>query len=603
MKKGIVLVFILTILFSIIPFANAAPSEKIPVIIGFKDSPNSALVQAHGGDVKIEYAIIPAIACDLPQQAIDALKKNPGIAYIEEDAEVFAVDDELTASWGVEHIGAGTVHSYGNTGFGIDVAVIDTGIDYRHKDLDGNYRGGYDFVNRDSDPMDDNGHGTHCAGIIAAEDDGIGVVGVAPEASLWALKVLNRRGSGLTSNIVLAIQWATDPAHKMDVISMSLGSSTGTTSLQQACDAAYAAGIVVVAAAGNNGASSTSSIIYPARYPSVIAVGATDKNDVRASFSSTGPQLELVAPGVSILSTYIYVSGDGLYRDTVTMSGTSMACPHVAGTAALVLASPADGSYDDGDGVWEAVEVREKLKATADKPLADYSNFNYYGFGLVDANGAADSSAVDTLPPTISELSPAEGAFVKTATPVISARVTDVSGVASVTMRVDGATVSPAYDGVTGLVEYTPSPLSEGSHSVSLTATDTKGYYDIQEWSFTVDTTYPAQSMHVANIEMSSDFRMAGKNKFVWGVAEAKIVDASGQPVSGVTVYGQWSDATADSDSGTTDLQGVVSFTSDSVKNPKSEITFTFAVTNVVLTGWTYEAAANLETSDSITVK
>ena len=117
-------------------------------------------------------------------------------------------DAELSASWGVMKIGADTVQATGNQGEGIKVAVIDTGINYLHEDLQANYKGGYDFVNKDADPFDDNGHGTHCAGIIAAADNNIAVVGVAPKASLYALKVLNSAGSGYTSDIIAAIQWA-----------------------------------------------------------------------------------------------------------------------------------------------------------------------------------------------------------------------------------------------------------------------------------------------------------------------------------------------------------------------------------------------------------
>ncbi len=241
------------------------------------------------------------------------------MADIEEDPLVTAVDAELDASWGVKKIGADTVWTANpsNQGDGIKIAIIDTGINYNHEDLSPNYVTGYDFVNDDSDPFDDNGHGTHCAGIIAAANNDKAVVGVAPEAELYSLKVLNAAGSGYTSDIIAAIQWAI--ANDMDVISMSLGSTVGSTALQQACDAAFNSGIVVVAAAGNNGAARIgSNIIYPARYANVIAVGATDQNNVRAYFSCTGPELDIMAPGVNILSDYIDVTpNDGMNRDVV----------------------------------------------------------------------------------------------------------------------------------------------------------------------------------------------------------------------------------------------------------------------------------------------
>jgi subtilisin len=401
LKKSIASILLFALILSstiTIGIAAAQPFEEARVIVGFKGRPDASLIRTHGGKINQEYRFISAIACSLPKHAIEALKNNPLIAYVEEDIQVDAIDAELTASWGVERIGAATVQATGNTGSGIKVAVIDTGINYNHEDLKPNYvfvnnlPAGYDFVNKDSDPMDDNGHGTHCAGVIAAADNDIAVVGVAPQAKLIAYKVLNSQGSGYVSDVIAAIQRAIDDGAQ--VISMSLGSSTSSTALQQACDDAYNNhNVVLVAAAGNSGqARFGSSIIYPARYASVIAVGATDKNDARASFSSTGPELDIMAPGVNILSDYIDVSpDDGRNIDTLYMSGTSMACPHVAGTAALVLASNQANwypTYTDNDGVWESSEVTNVLINTADD-LGATGKDNLYGYGLVDADEAA----------------------------------------------------------------------------------------------------------------------------------------------------------------------------------------------------------------------
>jgi subtilisin family serine protease len=255
-----------------------------------------------------------------------------------------------------------------------ELAILDTGIDSRHPDLSANCKGGYDFANDDSYPMDDNGHGTHCAGIVAAADNDEGVVGVAPEAHLYAVKVLNSGGSGYWSDVIAGIQWSVN--NSMEVISMSFGGGY-SESMEAACDAAYNAGIVVVASAGNSGnpPGKGDNVGYPAGYSSVIAVAATDSSDNRARWSSTGPAVELAAPGVSIYSTYL---GGGY----ATMSGTSMACPHVAGTAALVIAS------SGGD-------VRQCLQATADD-LGVAGRDDLYGYGLVDADGDA---LPDTTPP------------------------------------------------------------------------------------------------------------------------------------------------------------------------------------------------------------
>jgi len=204
-------------------------------------------------------------------------------------------------------------------------------------------------------------------------DNDIGVVGVAPGANLWAVKVLNKQGSGSYTNIISAIDWCIEQ-DVIDVISMSFsgGYSSG---LEAACQRAYDADIVLVAAAGNSGSDKAE---YPAAYGTVISVGATDKSDVLASWSNYGDKMDLVAPGMSVYSTY---KGD-TYK---TLSGTSMACPHVAGTAALVLASGRAAHYGDFDNVWEKGEVIACLVATADDLGDDY----YYGNGLVDAEEAA----------------------------------------------------------------------------------------------------------------------------------------------------------------------------------------------------------------------
>jgi subtilisin family serine protease len=224
---------------------------------------------------------------------------------------------------------------------------------------------------------DDNGHGTHVAGIAAAVDNEIGVIGASPEAYLYAVKVLDRTGSGYVSDVIAGIQWAID--NDMDVINMSLGTDSDIQSLHDAVDAAYAANIVVVAAAGNDGDTDPDSDVdYPAAYSSVIAVAATDSEDIRASWSSDGTEVELAAPGVEVRSTW----KGGKYK---VLSGTSMASPHVAGTVALILATSVPSTYDaDSDGFWDPVEVRAVLQETADD-LGDSGFDVYYGYGLVDS--------------------------------------------------------------------------------------------------------------------------------------------------------------------------------------------------------------------------
>jgi subtilisin len=374
-------------------FASSASSEtRTSVLISFIHTPGAAeqsLVKSHGGLIAHSYHLVPAIAASLPESAIAALKKNPNVTAVEPDITVEALDAELDNTWGVLRIGGGTAHSNGYVGADVKVAVIDTGIDCSHPDLAANCAGGYDFVNNDTNPADDNGHGTHVAGTIAALMNGTGVVGVAPSAKLYALKVLGSNGSGSFSNVIAALQWAVD--NHIQVTNNSYGSSGNPgTIVEQAFNNAEVAGIFDAAAAGNSGKCSglNDTIGYPAKYASVIAITATDSSDQRPCWSSTGPKAELAAPGVSINSTLM----GGSYG---TMSGTSMATPHVAGSAALLFAA---GVPDTNGNGRINDEIRGLLDSTAQN-LGVAGRDNLYGYGLVRPDLAIASLGSPTPPP------------------------------------------------------------------------------------------------------------------------------------------------------------------------------------------------------------
>ena len=280
--------------------AQAQAPNRVDVLIGFVDTPGPAeqsLVRSRGGVVKRTYHLVPAIAANIPEPAIAGLLSNPNVSAIELDGRVFALGTELDNTWGVKRIGAGTVHDGGNKGSGVKVAIIDSGIDYTHWDLGNNYVSGKDFVNNDDDPMDDFGHGTHVAGTVAALVGFGNVVGVAPEASLYALKVLNASGDGYWSDIIAALQWVVDhneplqDSAKIRITNNSYGSSQNPGGIVQAAfDNSAAAGVLHVAAGGNSGnpRGKGNNVGYPARYDSVVAVAATNQGDQRAGFSSTG---------------------------------------------------------------------------------------------------------------------------------------------------------------------------------------------------------------------------------------------------------------------------------------------------------------------------
>ncbi len=367
-------------------------SNEAEVIISFVNMPGraeEALVRTVGGVVGRTYRTVPAIAARVPQQALLGLSRNPNIRSIEPDVRVRIHDLELDNTWGVKRVGAGTVHSTGNTGATVRVAVIDTGIDYNHPELRESYAGGYNFVANTNNPFDDHGHGTHVAGTIASAKDGVGVVGTAPDVRIYALKVLDANGSGRASDLIAAIEWALD--NGIAITNNSYGSDTNLGStVSAAFRNAETQGILHVAAAGNSGtcAGGEDSVSYPAKYDAVIAVGVINKSDSRTCFSSTGPALELVSPGVSINSTRV---GGGYIEYT----GTSMGAPHVSGSAALVMAA---GIADSNNNGRINDEVRSFLRMTA-YDLGP-SGFDYfYGYGLVQPDTAISTALSGSLEP------------------------------------------------------------------------------------------------------------------------------------------------------------------------------------------------------------
>ncbi|KCZ73388.1 subtilisin-like serine protease [Candidatus Methanoperedens nitroreducens] len=325
----------------------------------------------------------PIVTAKLTDDDVAALKKDPNVAAVEPDGKCYALPavecqpspEVETIPWGIDRIKAPQAWDI-TKGKGMKVAVCDTGVDYTHPDFSPNYRGGISFVPAETDPKDFNGHGTHVAGTI---------IGVAPSAYLYAVKVLGSDGSGNFSWIIAGIDWCV--RNGMHVLNMSLGApSAPTTALERMCNLAWSRGLILVAAAGND----RGPVNFPARYQSVIAVSAIDSANVIAEFSSRGPEVELCAPGVDVLST---LPGDRYG----TLSGTSMACPHVAGVATLALSSHRWAPSD----VAKNVAIRRLLASTAEN-LGIPGRDEEYGFGRVNADEAAFRlevpSAVSGLP-------------------------------------------------------------------------------------------------------------------------------------------------------------------------------------------------------------
>jgi subtilisin family serine protease len=277
---------------------------------------------------------LKGFAGNIPEARLHDLLEDPRVAYIEPDQEMHT--DAQTLDWGVSAIGGDSSStasgSGGGTVTGVRIYIIDTGIQTNHPDL--NVVGGINYTSGSPNSYSDgNGHGTHCAGIAAARDNSSYTVGVAPGAPLYAVRVLNSNGSGTTSGVIAGVNWVKQQKQNNSsipmVANMSLGGGASST-LDQAVNNCINAGVVMCVAAGNSGADAGN--YSPARVTNAITVGAHGSNQTIASWSNYGSVVDILAPGVSILSTYKGTT-------TATLSGTSMATPHVTGAAALYLSN------------------------------------------------------------------------------------------------------------------------------------------------------------------------------------------------------------------------------------------------------------------------
>ncbi len=331
---------------------------EVDIIIEFNDEEKARSqgvdsVLKKGFKEENRFANFNGVSGKIDKEALNKIRKNPKVKKIFLDRQLrIDLQDSAriinaTNSWGIES-------KLGNiTGKG-SVCVIDTGIDYNHPDLAGNYLAGYDYVNDDADPMDDNGHGTHVAGIIAANGS---IKGVAPSSKIIAVKVCNSGGSCSASDVTAAIEWCNNNKTAFDirVITMSLGGGlfasncdSSFPSIAAAADAAASNNIIVFAASGNSG--STTSISAPACLTNVVAVAGSDKNDALYLNGNRNALVNVIAPAVSIKSTYL---GSG----SAILTGTSMATPHAAAVANLLQ------HYSESNGkLLNPSEIKNVLK-------------------------------------------------------------------------------------------------------------------------------------------------------------------------------------------------------------------------------------------------
>ncbi|MBN1330098.1 MAG: S8 family serine peptidase [Candidatus Heimdallarchaeota archaeon] len=576
----------------------AEPVEMLDVSIIFHERVDEGFLNQFNAQMKYRYQTFSAVSVYLPSNALYALNHNPNIKFWEINQPVYLLED--TMDWGVDRIDAERV--WGGTedavdvttnvaGYNVKVAVIDTGIDYTHPDLAPIYKGGYDFVNNDNDPLDDHYHGTHCAGTIGAADDepnalSGSLIGIAPKVSLYAVKVLNSQGSGTSDGVAAGIDWAA--ANGMHVASLSLGASSPSSIIETAGKNAYAAGVLLVAASGNDG----SSVGWPAAYPEFMAVGATDSADKIASFSNYGPELEISAPGVNIMSTTpTYLSGRGPFSpkpNYYTLSGTSMATPHVSGVAALVKSA---------NSALTNTQIRNILTSSAED-LGASGWDQYFGYGLVDAQAAAAAAGGggggDTTPPAkVTGL---------TATAISSSQI-NLAWTANSESDLSYYKIyrNGAYIGQTTTNSYSDTGLAASTtYSYRVSAVDTSG--NEGQLSDTASATTGSGgsttgTMHVLSIDMWVS-KSYGPFKDI--SIKVVVVDGNGLVLSGVTVTLELllPSGSKQTYTATTDSTGAAVFTYAKANSG----TYTATVTNLSLTGFTYEPSANIETSESLTI-
>lgn len=307
----------------------------------FGSSYSGLLKEIKSVDVSSKYSIVPSPKLGEPDVYLDL---------------------KIESLWNLRDIGVYDAQKI-STGSGVNIAIIDTGSDYRHPQLRDRFGDlkGYDFVENDFDPMDRDGHGTHVSGTACSQD-----YGVSLESRLFAVRVLDENGTGFESDIIAGIEWCVK--NNMDVANMSLGSSDASEAFEEICGVAYQSGLLIAAAAGNESYGPS----YPASFEEyVIAVAAVDKGNEHADFSNVWKTNDISAPGVGIMSCYM----GGGYQ---ILDGTSMATPHVTGTIALALSM----FNQDSKGL----EVLIDQTAQALYSGGNYSDEWVFGSGLIRAD-------------------------------------------------------------------------------------------------------------------------------------------------------------------------------------------------------------------------
>lgn len=595
--------------------------QRIPgeIVIGFRPGTTPADIQgiarAQGlTNLKSLYMGAdprPVQSARVPERAMEnvmrALRNNPRVQYVEPNftaAAFFTPNDPLfNLQWNLQNSSTGSINvapAWQTTaGSGTVVAVLDTGVAFENRsDATGTYYvapdlagtrfvAGYDFINNDRFANDDHSHGTHVAGTIAqSTNNGLGVAGIAYEASVMPVKVLGRDGSGSHTAIAQGIRWAADNgAH---VINLSLGSSSGSTTLRDALAYAYGKGVTIVAAAGNNGQNAVS---FPAAYDDfVIAVSATRFDERLAPYSNFGSSIDIAAPGGDLT---VDQNGDryadGILQNTFNPStkntgdfgyyffqGTSMAAPHVSGVAALVISQLMNikGSADP-------TTVRHILQSTA-RDIGPSGVDIYFGHGIVDAAAAIRATLALT---NSAPIALPDSATTVQGQPVRINVLANDSDPDGDSLRL--VSVSPPDHGTVVInsdqtVTYTPPAGFSGTTTFGYTIADPAGLTSFASVSVNVT---PVPTVQVVDIDGAVRTQ---RNQWQASVS-VQVQSATGVNISNASVSIRWSDGRTTT--ARTGSNGRVTFTSAWLSSRTDSITFT--VTGISASGYLYNPAAN----------
>jgi thermitase len=549
--------------------------EAARILVKFKPGISETIRQdihrAQGAEVIGELKGIGVQILKVPNgkvmEKVLAYRTHGAVEYAEPDyiATAFEApnDPSFDQQWGMTQIDAPEAWSVTAGSSSVKIAILDTGIDIHHPDLDGKIASS-DMHNYTDSPTTDDiyGHGTHVAGIASAEtNNSVGVAGVGYNCSLASYKVLNDTGSGAYSWIAAGIEAAADDG--VAVINMSLGSKFASSTLELAVNYAWSKGVVIVASAGNAGNNRPS---YPAYYTNCIAVAATDSLDAKASFSTYGSWVDVAAPGVDIYSTMPNEGSVIGLTNYGSLSGTSMSAPHVTGLAALVKAKKGGTNADIRGWIEDSAEPVGSIWTT-------------YGIKRINALAAVSGAAVNQAP-VVTIMSPADDASFPVGTSVtftgsaVDAEDGELTGSLTWTSSLDG----PIGTGGS----FSTSTLSKGTHMITASVTDSNNLQGIA--NITITFTVSASTVSVEKIEL---IRAYWFNPVTWKVELKVVLD---QPLEGAVVSGSWSNGTVSS--GTTGVGGVCTIASGNLSKKLASVTF--KVTNVSFPGYTFvDSSAN----------